>query len=345
MKAENPQQQINQGGNFNQNPPSVNLVLNQRGNFLLIIGIVVLVFVIGAGAYYLGTQKNQSVVNKTEQNSGTSTKVVSPSPITNTNTPKITAFMRDGDIWVKDISTNKESRISKTAAVQSPKLSPMGNYVTYHPIVHAGGGFPRGNLYLTDKSGTLETILGEAGALGSETSRITWSDDDNLIGFVLFQNTGEAKIYDVVEKKVVLEKTINSLPDNVRTIDKSYNANLGCDTLVAKYQAFCAKFQAVLNKDLARSDNAYKIEDFRKSKYTKSNYNLTKSQKLDNGLVILEYYTGEPQNPESQWGIGGGSFFPGYDKGVTETYTILLDEQSDKAILELPRAVDSDFVF
>lgn len=100
-----------------------------------------------------------------------------------------------------------------------------------------------------------------------------------------------------------------------------------------------------MNKDLTRGDTSYKIEDFRKSKYTKPNYNLTKSQKLDNGLVVLEYYTGEPQNPESQWGIGGGSFVPGYDKGVTETYTILLNEQSDKVILELPRAVDSDFVF
>ncbi len=344
MKAENPQQQINQGGNFNQNPPSVNPVLNQRGNLLLIIGIVVLVFVIGAGAYYLGTQKNQSVVNKTEQNSGTSTTVVSPSPITNTNNPKITTFMRDGDIWIKD-SFNKENKISRAVKVQSPKLSPKGNYVTYHPIVHAAGGFPRGNLYLTDKNGVSETILGEAAALGPETSRITWSDDDKYLGFVLFQNTGEVKIYDVSEKKVVLEKNVNSLPDNVRTIDKSYNVSLNCNELDAKYQVFCKKFEAVLNKDLVRDDTAYKLENFRKSKYTKPNYTLTKSQKLDNGFVTLEYYTGEPQNPESQLGIGGGSFVPGYDKGVTETYTILLDEQSDKIILEIPRAVDSDFVF
>lgn len=345
MEIDNSNQPVNPSKIPVQSQSVSTPVNNQKGFSPIVLGILVLLIVVAGGAYYLGTQKNQSAINNTEQNSRTSTTIVSPSPIANTNNPKITAFMRDGDIWVKDVFTNKESKISKTAAVQSPKLSPMGNYLTYHPIVHAAGGFPRGNLYLTDKNGTSEIVLGEAGALGSETSRITWSEDDKFVGFVLFQNTGETKIYDVTEKKVVLEKAINSLPDNVRTLDKSYNATLDCNNLVAKYQAFCTKFQAVLNKDLTRSDTAYKMEDFRKSKYTKPNYNLTKSQKLDNGLVVLEYYTGEPQNPESKWGIGGGSFVPGYDKGVTETYTILLDEQSNKVILELPRAVDSDFVF
>lgn len=318
---------------------------NQQGNLLIVLGVLIILIVGICGAYYLGTQKNQSPVNQPEQKSSISPTIVSPSPIAKSNSPKVTAFMRDGEIWLKDLLTNTESKISKTAVVQSPKFSPMGNYVTYHPIVHAYGGFPRGDLYLTDKNGTTETILGEAAALRAETSRITWSDDDKYIGFVLFQNIGEAKIYDIAEKKIILEKEVNSVPNNIRTLHKSFNANLECNTLVAKYQAICTKFQAALNQELVRNNIAYKMEDFRKSKHTKTNYNLIKSEKLANGLVVLEYYTGKPENPESEWGIGGGSFIPGYDKGVTETYTILLDEQSDEVILENPRAVDSDFVF
>lgn len=327
-------------------PQSIqNPVKTQRGYFPLILGVIVLLIVVAGGAYYLGTQRNQSTPTNIEQNNTTPTITTFPSPSISTVKPKIISFMRDGDIWIKELSTSRESKVSKTTKVQSPKFSSNGNSMTYHPIVHAVGGFPRGNLYLTDKTGTSEIILGEAAALWPETSRITWSDDDKYIGFLLFQNTGEAKIYDVAEKKVILEKNVNSLPGNVRTLDKSYNVDLDCHALETKYQTFCTKFQGVLNKDLTRSDTAYKMEDFRKSKYTKPNYNLTRSQKLNNGLVILEYYTGKPQNPESQWGIGGGSFVPGYDKGVTETYTILLDEQSDKVILEIPRAVDANFIF
>lgn len=50
---ENTQQQVSQEGNLNQNPTSANPIANQKGNVLLIIGVVVLVLVIGAGGYFL----------------------------------------------------------------------------------------------------------------------------------------------------------------------------------------------------------------------------------------------------------------------------------------------------
>ncbi len=60
---ENAQQQVNQEDNPNQNPSVINPISNQRGNFLLIVGVVVLVLVIGAGAYYLGVNKDSSSTN------------------------------------------------------------------------------------------------------------------------------------------------------------------------------------------------------------------------------------------------------------------------------------------
>lgn len=82
MEVENAQQQVNQGNNLNQSPPSVNPITNQKGNFLLIIGVVVLVLVIGAGAYYLRTRKPATIVP-----SPTSV-ITSPTPqVTPTSSP------------------------------------------------------------------------------------------------------------------------------------------------------------------------------------------------------------------------------------------------------------------
>lgn len=53
METENAQQKINPEGNLNQDAPPSNPILNQKGNFLFIIGIVVLLFVIGTGGYLL----------------------------------------------------------------------------------------------------------------------------------------------------------------------------------------------------------------------------------------------------------------------------------------------------
>lgn len=60
MEMENAQQKINPEGNLNQDTPLSNPILNQKGNFLLIIGIIVLLLVIGAGGYFL----YQKQVNK-----------------------------------------------------------------------------------------------------------------------------------------------------------------------------------------------------------------------------------------------------------------------------------------
>ena len=91
MEAENPQQQINQGGNFNQNPTSVNPVLNQRGNLLLVLGIVVLVFVVGAGAYYFGTKQTQIISQPQQSTPVTTTQPLPTSLPTNSPSSSTTA--------------------------------------------------------------------------------------------------------------------------------------------------------------------------------------------------------------------------------------------------------------
>lgn len=334
-----------------QNPlPQNNPIANQKGNFLLILGIVVLVLIIGAVAYFLGTKNNQSYQSSTAklESQQTSPTAKTEQKIVN-STPKLTAFMRKGEIWLKDFASNKELKVSKTSIVESPRLSSDGKYVAYFSIIHATGGFPRGNLYLTNAQGSNESLLGLTNEFAS---RVTWSKDANYLGYILFPDgqASKAVLYDAGLNKKIAEVEVSSLRNDssnipVLTTDKSYNVNLNCSQLNTNYLSFCKEYEQVLNSDAKPYSGGYKTEQYSKSQYTKTNYKLTRSEHLDNGLVVLEYYTGLPQNPESKWGEGGGSFVPGYDEGVTETYTILLDETTGKVVTEIPLAIDTNFIF
>lgn len=332
--------------------------MKERGN--LLIGILIGLLIAGGlfGVYYFGTLRNY----KTQpQNTAVSPKLLpqsaqSPALVPVASTPKYATFMRNGQIWFMDFTINRSVKdyavkVSKTTKVELPKLSPNGKYVVYFSIIHATGGFPTSNVYIADTQGTSETNLGVTDEFAS---RLNWSNDGNTVGLILFPSgaTGKtiAVLYDVQANKIVKELELNTLRDDqyghkVLTIDKSYDVNLNCQQLESKYINFCAQFQSILNQNQTPLSASYKTEEYAKSQYVKLNYKLIRSDKLSNGLVVLEFYSGEPQNPESKWGEGGGSFVPGYDEGVTQTYTILLDESTSKVIKEIPLAINSNFIF
>lgn len=315
-----------------------------QGVIFIIVGILVLVIAIG-GAYYWGRQSTNKPQTSVAPFPNTQVKQLSTR-----QDPKYGAFMRKGEIYFKDFTKDQELKISKTPKVMKPNLSSSGKYVYYFSVIHSAGGFPRGNVYVADTKATFETLLG---LTNPWVGRLNWSKDNDYLGFIIFPDGENAKaiIYDASSQKRVAETTVITLrtdtPGGVPTLvtDKSYNMSLGCSKLEIKYQSFCTEYEAILNTEQDIPDQNYKGEQYQNSEYTKSQYQLSRSQKLDNSLVILEYYTGEPQNPESKWGIGGGSFIPGYDEGVTETYTLLLDESTSEIVTELPLAIDADFLF
>lgn len=311
---------------------------------LLLVGLVIVGLV--AGVFYMGRQSAPKTIPSPAPSETSEMK-----PAISKIDPKYVVFMRKGDIYFKDFTQDQELRVSKTSKVSSPRLSPSSRYVAYFQLVHGGGGFPTGNVYLLDTQGTSETLLGITNEFAS---RLTWTEDGDYLGLMLFPDGQKSStvLYDASQQKKILEKEINSYrTDNpnypnipVLTTDKSYNVNLECSKLEAKYQSFCKEYESMLNSEV-KPQTYYKSEFYNRSQYTKPGYRLITSKQLSNGLVVLEYYTGEPQNPESKWGIGGGSFIPGYDQGVTETYTVLLNEATGQVIKELPLAVDTDFLF
>ena len=88
METNNDNQQPQSNLSSPQSQPSLNTISNQKGNFLIPIGLVFLILVIGVGAYYLGTQKNKPPNSQQSTNTPTSTQVTptnypSQSPYTN----------------------------------------------------------------------------------------------------------------------------------------------------------------------------------------------------------------------------------------------------------------------
>lgn len=262
------------------------------------------------------------------------------------NNPKLAVFMREGMVYTKNFDNNQETKVSRTIKVGSPNLSSNGKYVIYFSIIHAAGGFPRGDVFIADVGGSYEKKLGSTNEFASKTS---WSKDGNYLGLILFTDENssssdfyaEALLYDAMAQKDITRSRINLGQD---LSNDQYDVNFDCAKLEAKYVTFCNEFVAIAKAKQSLPELGYKADQYRNSNYTKAGYKLSKSYKITDDLVVLEYFTGEPKNPESQWGIGGGVFVPGYDEGVTQTYSVLLNEKTNKVITELLNAVDIKFL-
>lgn len=328
---------------------------SQSKKTIIILAIIVAFLAFGVGGYILGTRNgnlgNLKPFNSSIPLSPTSTTeaTISSTTININKVPQMAAFMRNGEIWIKDFTTSQEKKISKTAKVESPIFSPSGKHLYYFKIVHAGGGFPRYSLFVSDAQGKNEKTFTEGA--NHYASKLMWSSDGQYLGMILFGNDipgganyfEEAFIYNTQTQK---EVSIGKLTKGTSEGDE-YLVNTSCDRLQSQYVTFCKEYTAYIAVPRKNEyKGGYKSEEFKNSKYTKPNYRLTKSEKLDNGLVVLEYYTGEPQNPEATGGwVAGPAFVPGYDQGVTETYTILLDESTGKVITEISLAIDTNFIF
>jgi len=332
------------------NTPSPKPIHNKTGKPILIISIIFLLIIFIASAYDL---INSSMTNKSPRSIPSQRYVYNPPPspkVLNTK-PKMMAFMRKGEIWLKNFDIDKEQKISKSVPVENPQLSYDGKYLSYFSLIHGGDGFPTSPFYVIDTGGVSEFQLGK----GNMASRVHWAKSDDYLGYINFPDykKTQAILYDAQLGKRILVVNLIDSPKNTQGIsvltsdnsytDKSYNVTLNCSNLELKYVSFCKEYENILDNNQTYINTVYNRNYYIKSKYTKPNYNLIRSQKLNNGLVVLEYYTGEAQNPESKWGMG--SFIPGFDEGVIDTYTVLIDEASGKVIDEVPLAIDTDFIF
>lgn len=315
-------------------------VLTHQSTKIVVIVAVVLSLLIGVGDYISSTPSTRNVV------SPTNVPTVTTAPASVNAKPRMVAFMRKGEIWVKDFTTGEERKVSKTPKVSGPMLSPNGQNVYYFEIIYAGGGFPRTKMFVNNIQGSSEKIFTKGA--NHHSSKLKWSSDGTYLGFVLFGNdfSQEAYIYDTTTQTEILIGRLSQGPlTNDDHLQDQYLVDGNCNNVEATYKSFCEEYVSYLRTPRTNDDTSYNRKKFSESIYTKPNYKLSRSRKLDTGLVVLEYFTGEPQNPESKWGIGGGLFVPGYDEGVTQTYTIVLDEKIDTVIAEIPLAVETDIIF
>lgn len=85
--------------------------LNQKGNFIIILGVVFIILIAGVGRYlYLSKQKNVNTSTNVSQNNPLPTTNNTQDPDNTNPVAKQTkySFLRDGDIWVSDNGNQKK---------------------------------------------------------------------------------------------------------------------------------------------------------------------------------------------------------------------------------------------
>lgn len=82
MEVENTSKQTNQAQIIPENQPAQNIINNQRGNVPIIIGGIVLLLVVGIGAFVLGqkTNTNQTTNSSQQPQAAITNTVTQPSP-------------------------------------------------------------------------------------------------------------------------------------------------------------------------------------------------------------------------------------------------------------------------
>lgn len=248
--------------------------------------------------------------------------------------PVMAAFMRRGQIWVKDYVTGEERRVSQTEPVEGPNLSPSGNFVYYYDIVYAVGGYPRYRTYIADVNGNTEYKL--SGATNFHGSKFKWSDDGHYLGVVYLDDNPRTKtsgvyLYDTLKQKEILIG--KSIPD-----DDMYDVDDTCTILSDDARNFCIDYISYLIKPRVslHIDDAYE-----KYKNLSNGYTLESGLREANGTIMLDFYKGKALHPFGAIGM----YVPGYDEGVTDTYSILIDAHTDEVIDRIQNAVQTDYIF
>lgn len=248
--------------------------------------------------------------------------------------PIMAAFMRRGQIWVKDYVTSEERKVSQTEPVEGPNLSPSGNFVYYYDIVYASGGYPRYRTYIADIHGNAEYKL--SGATNFHGSKFKWSEDGHYLGVVYLDDnprtkTSKVYLYDTSKQQEILVGT--SIPG-----DDIYDVDDTCTSLSDESKEFCIEYVSFLKKPRT---SMYLNNAYEKYKNLSNEYTLGSTIREDNGTIRLDFYKGKALHPYG----GIGMYIPGYDEGVTDTYSILIDAHTDEVIDRIQNAVETDYIF
>ena len=118
MEIENTNQPQASSQNPSQNQPLSSEAQPKRSKKIIIsLSIIVALFAFGIGGYMWGTRNsnlgNLNPFNSSITPSPTSTIETTLPPTTIIKVPKTVVFMRNGEIWIRDFTTNQEKKISK----------------------------------------------------------------------------------------------------------------------------------------------------------------------------------------------------------------------------------------
>lgn len=148
METNTTNQQSQPNSSLPQMQPSLNPTSNQKGNFLIPIGITFLILIVGAGAYYLSTRQKQSITqdkqNITVSPTATTQNLPTAPPILDTtanwrtyNNQKLGISVKyPSDLFIKEFETSTSFTFEPYPTGEGPgpldliEISLRGSYVS-----------------------------------------------------------------------------------------------------------------------------------------------------------------------------------------------------------------------
>jgi len=230
---ENTNQPVNSDQTPSKNTSFQSAVSNWKGIWLLIIGILLVITLVGIGGYYLGMRKNISNT-KLQQPSSRNSQVsntITSTPINNTNFSGSLAFIRENNVWVnvngverqitKNAQFNRNSiKTYSSLYYTNPSISPDGAKVAFIQVLSPqdGSGFTSLYVVSVDNNRTIYRSQNDTVNL-SHTPQ--WTSDGQK---VLYEAHVQASVTDENNTKVI---SVNTATGDAEELTR-YTVISGC---------------------------------------------------------------------------------------------------------------------
>lgn len=227
-----------------------NSINNQKGFFLIILGIAVLLVIVGAGVYYIGTRNTQTQELNTRPAISPQNDIASP-----TLTPIITQAQKDETAnWKTYTSQQLPITFKYPPTMEATKLGGPGNR-----IPSGGYEFKEGGVWVKPLASRYEVYLRITTVINSGDSSYEWGVTDQLYNVSVGETPKTGRTEFIRKQDIILSGINAHVYENERSKYPTSTSKLMIMKKGDSYYIF--EITVNLNIDLEEKERYFKTFD------------------------------------------------------------------------------------